>query len=630
MNDLILSLASVNHKQEVMIYDLSGEIYYLQTEKLIEESIDKSVTHITVGEKYLYVTGYYSLKLYSLNSAMILEKEIILPKWCHGYNKQDYCDKTLLLSIKEEKLFVSDNKNFEIDVFDLEGHLLYSRNILEYKELFKQPQIIGEMYLFGKIKQVLEDGHGRNFLLISERNMTKKGGVVELDTGRIILSNLDEPDNAIFVNEMLIVLKNSKEITAYEYCPKTSFDMIEWSVGRTIWNMSLDEADNDMLSLTGLYAQDGFLFCGFASSNKMLINNNYDWGIFKISLKDGTIIEKTPMPLVRRLHNPHVLAITGIHNKFVPKLEKSFVQEQGQEQEQEIPDKNDDNIINDIDSSKPKEKNINNKMVFELDKKPNERRDYFERDHSKKIAIELDKVSLTYTRNAGFFFAFNKKLRKKFDFKALDSISCEVYEGDVIGLIGRNGAGKSTLSKVLTRVYEPDSGNIVVNGSVQLLSLGAGFRAELTGRENIYLNAALLGVSKQRADDLFDDIIGFSEIGNFLDEPIKTYSSGMRSRLAFGIATSIYPEILILDEVMSTGDGAFRKRASERLDELKNRVKSIIIISHNSNVIKTQCNRVIWLDKGRLIMQGESSMIMPIYDNFCLNPNKWLKDNHFT
>ena len=191
---------------------------------------------------------------------------------------------------------------------------------------------------------------------------------------------------------------------------------------------------------------------------------------------------------------------------------------------------------------------------------------------------------------------------------ALDDVSFEIRPGEVVGFLGRNGAGKSTLLKVLSRVTEPTSGRAILRGRVgSLLEVGAGFHSELTGRENIYLNGAILGMSRREIARKFDAIVGFSEVDRFLDTPVKRYSSGMYVRLAFAVASHLEPEILIVDEVLAVGDHAFQQRCLGKLDQVGREGRTVLFVSHNMAAIDKLCNRAVVLKDGRIVHDGDTT-----------------------
>ena len=210
-----------------------------------------------------------------------------------------------------------------------------------------------------------------------------------------------------------------------------------------------------------------------------------------------------------------------------------------------------------------------------------------------------------------------RKQRHK-NFHVLRDISFSVLEGRSLGIIGDNGAGKSTLMKLLVGTLQPSSGSIAIKGKVAaLLELGAGFHPEFTGRRNIYLNAALLGVSDENIAELEQRIIEFSELGDFIDRPVKTYSSGMYVRLAFSIATMVDPDVLVIDEALSVGDIAFQKKCVERMNEFRKQNKTMIFCSHSMYHVQELCDTAIWLEKGRIREIGESHQVVGHYEDYC-------------
>ena len=191
-------------------------------------------------------------------------------------------------------------------------------------------------------------------------------------------------------------------------------------------------------------------------------------------------------------------------------------------------------------------------------------------------------------------------------FWALREVSFDVQTGEVVGVIGRNGAGKSTLLKILSRITKPTTGSVEIRGRVgSLLEVGTGFHPELTGRENIYLNGAILGMSRLEIERKFDEIVAFAEVEQFLETPVKRYSSGMHVRLAFAVAAHLEPEILIVDEVLAVGDMAFQRKCLGRMQEVGRSGTTVLFVSHNMAAVETLCTRAILLDGGRVVRQGE-------------------------
>ncbi len=200
------------------------------------------------------------------------------------------------------------------------------------------------------------------------------------------------------------------------------------------------------------------------------------------------------------------------------------------------------------------------------------------------------------------------------DFWAVKDVSFEVPKGEAFGLIGENGSGKSTMLKCLTRIYRPESGRIEINGKVSaLLELGAGFHPELSGRENVFLNGAILGMSQKELRQRFDAIVDFAGIGKFIDEPVKNYSSGMYVRLGFSVAINVDPEVLLVDEVLAVGDEAFQRKCNEKFADLKADGKTIILVSHAMSSVQNMCDRVAWFEHGELKEIGDTREVIEHY-----------------
>ncbi len=200
-------------------------------------------------------------------------------------------------------------------------------------------------------------------------------------------------------------------------------------------------------------------------------------------------------------------------------------------------------------------------------------------------------------------------------FYALQNVSFEVAKGESVGIIGSNGAGKSTLLSIITGLAHPDEGTVQVEGRIAaLLELGSGFHPDLTGAENIRMNAALLGFTKKETIELFDSIVDFAGVGEFIDEPLRTYSSGMVLRLAFAVAVNLSPDVLLIDEILAVGDQAFQTKCLERIHMLRGAGKTLLCVSHATGLLLQFCDRGIWLDHGQLVMQGEIHHVIEAYE----------------
>lgn len=242
----------------------------------------------------------------------------------------------------------------------------------------------------------------------------------------------------------------------------------------------------------------------------------------------------------------------------------------------------------------------------------------------KDIIVKFENVGMNFKKSTQKVDSLKEFIVRKLkgqikyeEFKALHNINLDIYKGEVVGLIGLNGAGKSTLLKIIAMVQKPSEGSIIINGKVSpLLELGAGFDNELTGRENIILNGLILGYDKKFIQSKMDEIIDFAEIRDFIDIPIKNYSSGMKARLGFSIATAKVPEILIVDEVLSVGDGRFRKKSEKRMLELIESEATVFFVSHSISQIRNLCSKVVWLEKGEIKMVGEVNEICDKYEKY--------------
>lgn len=238
--------------------------------------------------------------------------------------------------------------------------------------------------------------------------------------------------------------------------------------------------------------------------------------------------------------------------------------------------------------------------------------------------IEVNDVSmmfrLTNDRISSLKEFVTRKLSGKLkynEFWALKNISFDVKKGEVVGIIGRNGAGKSTMLKIISGILKPTSGSVVCHGNVvPMLELGSGFDTDLTGKENIFLNGSILGYSKEFLESKYQEILDFSGLGQFIDTPIRNYSSGMVMRLAFSIATVVNPEVLIVDEILSVGDADFQKKSHNRMMELMSGGTTVIFVSHDLSQIRKMCNRVVWLDDHKVRMFGDMQNVCDAYENW--------------
>lgn len=236
-----------------------------------------------------------------------------------------------------------------------------------------------------------------------------------------------------------------------------------------------------------------------------------------------------------------------------------------------------------------------------------------------KAAVRIQNVSkkfrLYHERNQSLKSAvMRRRISVHEDFWALDGVDFEIRAGETFGLIGDNGSGKSTLLKCMAKILYPDKGAITIDGTVAaLLEVGSGFHPELSGRENVYLNGSILGMTRKEIDAKFDDIVDFSGVREFIDQPVKNYSSGMYVRLGFSVAINVDPDVLLVDEVLAVGDEAFQAKCAEKFAEFRERGKTVIIVSHSLDTLAHMCDRLAWLSHGHLELVGDPDTVIEAY-----------------
>lgn len=238
----------------------------------------------------------------------------------------------------------------------------------------------------------------------------------------------------------------------------------------------------------------------------------------------------------------------------------------------------------------------------------------------KNIAITVKNLHITYRglKKTSIRAVWTKLGNKVETYKALRGVSFEVEEGKILGIIGQNGAGKSTMLRAIAGIFSPDKGTIDLHGkTISLLSIGVGFNKKLTGRENIFLSGMLLGFSEEEILSKEKEIIKFADIGEFIDKPVKTYSSGMHSKLAFAITAILETDIMLIDEVLSVGDAKFKEKSYNKMKELiSDDTRTVIIVSHSLGTIQELCDEVLWLEKGEVVMKGPAEEVIPKYEEF--------------
>ena len=238
------------------------------------------------------------------------------------------------------------------------------------------------------------------------------------------------------------------------------------------------------------------------------------------------------------------------------------------------------------------------------------------------IVLELNQIILDYPKKESFGSFLKRKAMRFFGkkdsaphYRALEDINLSINRGEVIGVIGRNGSSKSTLLKIMAGIFAPNQGAVSIDGDISLLSgVGLGMNQNLTGRENIHLYGSILGHSKQTMDSLTDEIIQFSELHDFIDEPLRTYSSGMKARLGIAVATAVKPDILLIDEVLGVGDPGFKKKSQEKIRKMMDDSNTVVIVSHSFGLLKEICDRMIMMEKGRIRIIGSPEEVISKYN----------------
>lgn len=234
----------------------------------------------------------------------------------------------------------------------------------------------------------------------------------------------------------------------------------------------------------------------------------------------------------------------------------------------------------------------------------------------KDVTVRFNKASENVDNLKEYFVKLIRHELMFQEFLALQDINLQIRPGEAWGFVGTNGAGKSTLLKVISKILKPYKGTVSVNGTIaSLIELGAGIDPQLTARENIYLNGTILGYSKKFIDSKFDDIVTFSELEEFLDSPVKNFSSGMKTRLSFSIATVMEPDILIVDEILAVGDALFRKKCMDRMNHMLSGGTTLLLVSHNINDIQRLCNKAMWINRGKTVMSGEAEEVCSAYQS---------------
>ncbi len=627
MAKLLLSLHSkVDSKAALGIFDTDYGLTYLQIEEFSSQIKQHQIRGVAISGTRVYTVSTASLRLYTFASSsdgpwFRLDKEVTLPEWlAGGLNQADLLP--LYLSQSKQRLFIGCNNLGTLDEFNLEGDFIKRQHLSEISDTDFIDLNRKKRYPHGKIVNITESPAGDLVLTIAFRSGSNNGSIVSEVGGEILLDGLLKPHAGLYSSSMFYYLDvcNGKLLAHQQR---------NGCIGERCWvaKPKLDST-SAIVSLRGLAIVNESVFSS-------ILNYETDankWISPKIVSFDALSGEQSYIRAVQGFdvfRHPRVFSMVGLSNGLeLPHQDKVTVYKHGVYLDTVEPV----SMIPDSIYSNCKERVVENKQspgtnLYSLTTSESLREGNKYEILNDHVVISLRGVCLSYRRGAYFGFGKKRHLRKSREFWALKDVSFDICEGEVVGVIGRNGSGKSSLGMLLGGSLIPDRGIVEQTGKAQLLSLGVGFRGELTGRDNVFISATLLGLSRAQISEHMDDIENFSELNEFIDEPVRTYSAGMKSRLAFAIATAVEPDILILDEIMSTGDQSFRKKAEKRMRSLQERAKTILLVSHNPGQLRKLCSRVIWLDHGTLMLDGKPKQVLSQYEKFCQNPSKWL-DRH--
>lgn len=684
MSLLLLSLiSSKSPGAGLMVYDLDdSNEHYLQIIDFSGLPVRiHQILGLSLAGNRLYALTPSTMLIFRIiaegrGPIFVLEKTVCRPEWILGdYQQGDL--HAVYASQKKKQVYLSFNTQCAIDIFDFDGNFLQRRNLWDIAPgLFTLPdQPTGNNFRFGEVRHIFETEQNELMLTTALINGTKDSAVISYDTGRMLVRKESQPINGgiIHKNTLYLCADREGEILGFPW-PIIGENYISKPVERFQPTITDPKWEGSGQNIRGLTIYNDRLICGVGYFGKPA-SNQIPPRMVEFDLPSGKQIREHWLPSLPGLENPQIFSILPVSGALkqcfaspdLPKFYRGGEQitptwikqaDKPVESERPLPREGLDTVeakatpqdglqseaakikedlAGKVSHESPethvheKDEEIAREMgekpeIETAEDSPSAGKDAGTEDISEPTIIFED-VGLCFERAARKFLSFNKNLRSKKLFWALRDISFTVYKGETLGIIGRNGSGKSTLSMICSGVLAPDTGKVTVYGRSQLLALGVGFNVELSGRENVFISGSLLGLSKKEITARMDEIEEFADIGEFIDEPVRTYSAGMRSRLGFAVATAVKPDILILDEVMSTGDQAFREKAMKRMREMRGLARSVIVVSHNPRQLRKLSTRVLWLEKGRILMLGKPPEVLDAYNNFCESPAKWLK-NH--
>jgi ABC-type polysaccharide/polyol phosphate transport system ATPase subunit len=594
---------------------------------------------ISIAGDRLYAVAPCALIIFRLDARKIgpifyQEKIICKPEWILGDSQQGNLH-AVYASEEKQRVYISFNAQCAIEVFDLDGNFIRRRHLWDIApEVFSMPAgRTDKNFQFGFVRHIFKTEQKELMLTTSELNGKDESAVISYNTGRIHLGKTRECIHGGLLHNNTLYLCGIRKgkVLAYKWPSgdeTAAMDSVRHFSPRITdarWQFSTQKT-------RGLAVVNNRIFCGVCYFQKPK-SNQIPARMVEFELQSGEQTREHWLPSFKELEEPHIYAMLPVTGELrqavalrdgpayyqgrslispiwtVPEISTEF-----------LGNKLGNKILQSDRSGAPHLKDSHSPAIAD-----NEAPDESANGVQGPPTVIFDNVSICFERAARKFLSLNSKMRRKKLFWALRDISFTVYQGETLGIIGRNGSGKSTLSMVCSGVLVPDNGKVVVKGRSQLLALGVGFNLEMSGRENVFISGSLLGLSKKELKDKMEEIEKFAELGEFMDEPVRTYSSGMRSRLGFAVATAVKPDILILDEVMSTGDKAFRAKAMKRMRDMRSLARSVIVVSHNPGQLRKLSTKVLWLEKGRIVKLGEPREVLNSYDHFCQNPARWFE-----
>ena len=646
--NLLISLHALRNRCALGILDTKRwQWIYLQVVKTASQVKLNQIRGISTIGRNLFAVTPGSVQFYEIRTnnwgrrkpIFELRHETVLPEWVLGDTEQANMI-AIHASKRSECIYVSNNSLGSIDILDFSGELLDRRHLWKIApSIFKPPKIKGATFKYPVVRFINEDNEGKIYLTIACNRNGESGGVISLDNGKVVVDHFESPHGGTLSENRLYVLEVKKgTLNVLMLNSNVKADQKAEMILAPQFPFP-DETDPTQ-NIRGLALANDRIYCGVFNL-KRSIQKRLPARIVCFELENGKQIKTVFVPDSVQFPSPRIFGISPVSEALTPHIDSNspifFIHKKQCKPRQrkdslvtcwggdELRD-----IVHDSDAVMTADRRQSSLTMktSHHDLTTNGQTVHFaDSEPLKKIVVSFEEASLCYRRNARFGIGKNRRLRRAMHFWALRNLSFQLYEGETIGIIGRNGSGKSTMAQLCGKVLSPDTGKVEINGSVQLLSLGLGFKKDMTGRDNVYISGALLGLSREQISNRMQDIEDFAEIGDFIDEPMSTYSSGMRSRLGFAVATAVEPDILILDEVMATGDKAFRDKAIKRMQNMRENAKTVIVISHNPGQLKRLCSRILWLEKGRLVFDGPPRRTLSAYQNFCQNPERWLARN---